>query len=301
VDVNGVDTACPECGSELRGATICANCGWDSTIALVGPARRSRLESLLSGGWRALVYGALAALVIVAHLHYQESGPASTLAETLRWIALGDDGRSAELLTIHRAHEVAKATARHLVHTMQPPDFAGDWVSQLAPHATMNVRGWMPLLFVLADSQLAPAAVREFFQVRAADGWGRAYRVAIRPVAGSSGPSADPEVARDLGLGLQTSFFRWATPPLDQGAWLRLELVSAGCDGAFDTGDDLHLISYLPAEVTLRLGGAAEDARRSLEQAYVIGEHYYRVEGSRWDLIDARLLAEFRLDIFSLR
>jgi hypothetical protein len=32
-----------------------------------------------------------------------------------------------------------------------------------------------------------------------------------------------------------------------------------------------------------------------LERAYTIGRHFYRIEGSEYDLIDARLLAEYRL------
>ena len=34
---------------------------------------------------------------------------------------------------------------------------------------------------------------------------------------------------------------------------------------------------------------------KKIERSYTIGPQYFRVEGSRYDLIDARLLAEFRL------
>jgi len=34
---------------------------------------------------------------------------------------------------------------------------------------------------------------------------------------------------------------------------------------------------------------------KKIERNYTIGPQYFRVEGSDYDLIDARLLAEFRL------
>ena len=37
--------------------------------------------------------------------------------------------------------------------------FEGDWAATLEPYATMNVRGWMPLLFWGATTGMAPASV----------------------------------------------------------------------------------------------------------------------------------------------
>ena len=48
--------------------------------------------------------------------------------------------------------------------------------------------------------------------------------------------------------------------------------------------------------ITIRLSRDQEKLQKELERAYTLGRHYFRVEGARWDLIDARLLAEFRLE-----
>jgi hypothetical protein len=215
-------------------------------------------------------------------------------------MAFGDDGRAAELVTIHRAHEIATAAARFAVEQIAAPSFEGDWAATLAPYATMNVRGWMPLLFWGATTNLAPASVQIFFEVRADDGWGRPYRVSARQLGAVARWADDPELTADLEAGLQSSFFERGPRELDRDRdWLRLEIDSAGGDGAFDTADDLCFISYLPVGFTLRLNRQQEELTRELERAFVLGRQNFRVEGNRWDLIDARLLAEFRLELLS--
>ena len=76
---------------------------------------------------------------------------------------------------------------------------------------------------------------------------------------------------------------------------MRLEMVSAGGDGAFDTADDIRMISYIQVGYVFRLLYDPSEIQSKIERAYIIGRHYYQIEGSDYDLIDARLLAEFRL------
>ncbi len=288
---------CPKCGTTLHaGATICAGCGWDATIAVVRPPR-SLLRLVVSTAWRIVVYGAILAVPVIGFLRLREFGPGADLPTTLRWIALGDDGRAAELVTIHRAHEIATAAARFAVEQIAAPSFDGDWAATLEPYATMNVRGWMPLLFWGATTGMAPASVQTFYEVRANDGWGRPYRVTARQLGAVTRWANDAELAADLEAGLQSSFFEWGPSELDPSRdWLRLEIRSAGGDGDLDTGDDLRFISYLPVGITLRLNRQQEELTRELERAFTLGRHRFRIEGNRWDLIDARLLAEFRLE-----
>lgn len=242
------------------------------------------------------MYGAILALPVVGFVRLRATGPGPDLPTTLRWLALGDGGRARELVTIHRADEIATAAARYAVREQEPPPLEGDWASRLAPYATMNVRGWMPLLFWGATTDSAPASVRVFFDVRAVDGWGRPYRVTSRSLPDVRSWADDPEVASDLAAGLHPSFFRTAAPtPQDGKDWLRFEVTSAGRDGRFSSGDDLTLVSYLPVGFTLRLTRRPDDLERQIETAFVQGRHFFRLEGSRFDLVDARLLAEFRL------
>jgi hypothetical protein len=289
---------CPECGAPLdAGQTICAGCGWDATTAVIVPARRSRLRVVAAALGRLLLYGALIAIPLVGFARLRSTGPGPDLPTTLRWMLRGDDGRANELVTIHRAHEIAGAAARYSVEQLAPPTFAGGWAETLAPYATMNVRGWMPLLFYGASTGMAPSSVETFYEVRADDGWGRPYRVSARELHRSDDWSDDPQVAADLQAGLQSSFFAAGPSELDRDRdWQRLEISSAGADGTFDTADDLRLISYYPIGFTLRLTRRQAELNQELERAYVIGRHHFRLEGSRWDLIDSRLLAEFRLE-----
>jgi hypothetical protein len=210
-------------------------------------------------------------------------------------MAFGDGGRAAELVTIHRAHEIGAAASRYAVREVEPFPFEGDWGAALAPKSTMNVRGWMPLVFFGADSSMAPASVREFFEVRAEDGWGQPYRVETRTVDRGEGWKEDPVVTADLKAGLQSRFHTADRPEFGGGDWLRLVLTSAGRDGIFDTGDDLRFISYSLISAPLRMLAQPELVVKKIERNYTIGPQYFRVEGSDYDLIDARLLAEFRL------
>lgn len=279
------------------GESICPACGWDSTTAAARPPRPSLVAVLRGGAWRLIVLGLIAAVPVVGFMRLRATGPGPDLATTARWMVLGDGERAHELVTVHRMHEIATAAARQAVDTLNPPSFEGDWAEVVAPYATMHVRGWMPLLFYGATTEMAPASVREFYEVRAVDGWGRPYRVTERVLTREAGWSDDDEVAADLAAGLQPSFFASPISELDPDRdWMRLHLQSAGRDGAMDSGDDLHLISYLPVGITIRLSADQEKLQRELERAYTIGRQYFRLEGSRWDLIDARLLAEFRLE-----
>jgi hypothetical protein len=289
---------CGQCGEPLsERSTICRHCGWDFTTAVARPPRPSILELLRGGAWRVILYGALIALPLVGFARFRATGPAHDLATTLRWMSIGDDGRSSELVTIHRAHEVAAAAARYAVRELEPPPFDDDWQEVLPPYSTMWVRGWMPLLFYGATTDMAPASVREFFEVRSEDGWGRPYEILVRHLPRDQDHEQDADVAADLAAGLQTSFFNQAAPEFDRDTdWMRLEIASAGRDGAFDTADDLRLVSYFPVGFTLRLTRRPEDLQRELDVAFTRGRHYFRLEGSRWDLIDARLLAEHRLE-----
>ncbi len=287
---------CGSCGADLPGrSTICSNCGWDLSTAVATPPRRSPFQIFASGGWRVLVYGAIILLPIFGFARLRDTGPGPDLPTTLRWMATGDDGRAAELVTIHRAHEIGAAASRYAIREIEAFSFAGDWAEKLAPKATMNVRGWIPLVFFGADTDMAPASVREFFEVRSVDGWGNPYRVETRVIERGDGWMNDPMVAADLEAGLQARFHTVDRPDLGTGDWLRLELTSAGRDGVLDTEDDLRFISYSLISAPLQMLADPEIVVQRIERNYTIGPQYFRVEGSGYDLIDARLLAEYRL------
>jgi hypothetical protein len=292
-------TNCGECGAGLpRGRTICPSCGWDLTTTVSRPPRPSLLAVLRGGAWRLIVLALIAAIPVVGFIRLQTTGPGPDLATTLRWLVVGDDGRAAELVTINRAHEIAGAAARFAIDELAPPSFDGDWVKVIDPYATMWVRGYMPLWSFYATTETAPASVREFFEVRAADGWGRRYRITTRELPRTTAWDEDEQVAADLAAGLRTNFYELAPSPFDGGSdWLRLEIRSAGRDGSYDTDDDLLFVSYMPVAFTIHLS-RLDTARmeRELEEAYTLGTNYFRLEGSRWDLIEARLLAEFRFN-----
>lgn len=286
---------CSECGAELEpGASLCGRCGFDLTTSVTRPRRRHPAAVVASVVGRLLLYGLLVGVPVAGFVRLRVTGPAEDLPTTLRWMVQGDDGRAAELVTIHREYEIAAAVARYTVEQQEAPPLDGDWAALLEPYATMNVRGFVPLLFWAANTDLAPASVREPFAVSDRDGWGRLYRVAARTLP--AGGAADPEAAADLERGLSMSFFAAGHPDLDRGEWVRLEILSPGADGGYGTADDLRLVSYLPVGVTLHLGESAEELQRTLDRAFTLGRHYFRLEGNRFDLIDARLLAEFRLE-----
>ena len=287
---------CGECGADLpERSTICQVCGWDLSTALSVPPRQSIFQQLSSGGWRLVIYGAIILLPVLGFARLHDTGPGPDLPTTLRWMAYGDDGRAAELVTIHRAHEIGAATSRFAVREIEAFPFEGDWATALAPKATMNVRGWMPLVFFGADTDMAPDSVREFYEVREVDGWDQPYRVDTRVIERGDGWMNDPMIAADLEAGLQARFHTVDRPEFGKGDWLRLELTSAGRDGVFDTEDDLRFISYSLISAPLRMMADPEIVVKKIERNYIIGPQYFRVEGSDYDLIDARLLAEYRL------
>jgi len=287
---------CPDCAAELaQGSTICSTCGWDQTTALALPPRLSLLAHLRAGGWRLVVYGLILSMPIVGFMRLRATGPAPDLATTIRWMAFGDGGRASELVTIHRMYEIGSAASRFMVREMTAPPFDGDWEKVLAPASTARVRGWIPLVFWGADTGFAPASVREMYEVRAVDGWGRPYRVHTRLLPRGDDWEQDSQVASDLEAGLQATFFSLDEPDFVHGLWMRLEIISAGADGDFDTGDDLRMVSYLQVGHVFRLIIDPSEIQRRVERAYTIGRHYFRIEGSDYDLIDARLLAEYRL------
>ncbi len=72
-------------------------------------------------------------------------------------------------------------------------------------------------------------------------------------------------------------------------------MTSAGRDGSFDTGDDLRFISYSLISAPLRMLADPEIVVKKIERSYTVGQQFFRIEGSDYDLIDARLLAEYRL------
>jgi hypothetical protein len=256
------------------------------------------LTVLRATGLRVLVYGGIVALVLFGFARFRSTGTGPDLATTLRWMAFGDGGRTAELVTIHRAHEIAAAAARFAVDELEPPPIDGDWGTVLAPYATMWVRGWMPLLFVGVTTDMAPRSVQEIFEVRPEDGWGRPYRIAGRQLPRGAGAADDPVVTADLEAGLRTSFFRLENPAFDADTdWMRLEITSSGDDGAFDTADDIVLVSYFPVGFTIHISRNPQDLQRRLDRLYTQGRHHFRLEGNRrGDLIDARLLAEHRIE-----
>jgi hypothetical protein len=153
----------------------------------------------------------------------------------------------------------------------------------------------MPLVFFGADYRMSPASVRELYEVRSVDGWGRPYQISARPIAHGEDAYDDPIVAADLEKGLQATFFSVDRPDFEHGEWVRLVIESAGADGEFDGGDDLRMISYVRVGQVFRLLYDPSRVQIEIERAYTIGRHYFRIEGSRYDLIDARLLAEYRL------
>ncbi|HSL18243.1 MAG TPA: hypothetical protein VLB51_10105 [Methylomirabilota bacterium] len=287
---------CGGCGADLPPrTTICPECGWDLGTALSVPPRRTLLQQLGAGGWRLLVYGAILLLPLVGFARLRETGPGPDLATTLRWMAFGDDGRAAELVTLHRMYEIGSAASRYAVRETEAFPFEGEWGPALAPMATMNVRGWVQLVIFGADADSAPASVREFYEVRDTDGWGRPYRVETRVIDRDEAWREDPVVSADLELGLHESLFREGLPDLGRGDWLRLELTSAGRDGTFDTGDDLRFVSYSLASAPLQMLADPRWVVERIERNYERGPQFFRIEGSEHDLIDARLLAEFRL------
>lgn len=287
---------CDSCGADLPPqSTICSVCGWDLTAAISTPPRASLLQQFLSGGWRVVVYGLIILIPVLGFARLRTTGPGPDLPTTLNWMAFGDDGRAAELVTIHRAHQIGAATSRYAVRERELFSFENDWAVELAPKATMNVRGWMPLVFFGADSEMAPGSVREFYEIRAEDGWGNVYRVETRVIERGDGWKDDSVVLADLDAGLQARFHTADRPDLGRGDWLRLLLTSAGSDGEFDTEDDLRFISYSLISAPLRIMASPDQALRKVERDYTIGPQFFRVEGSDYDLIDARLLAEFRL------
>jgi hypothetical protein len=287
---------CESCGGELAaGATICLQCGRDLTTEIGAPPPRSILTQLRSGGWRLIVYGLILVLPILGFMRLRSTGPGPDLPTTLRWMILGDGGRAAELETIHRMHEIAAAASRYSIREQEVPPFDRDWAEILAPASTARVRGWIPLVFFGADTGMAPASVREMYEVRSFDGWGGDYRVNMRSLARGLAALDDPQVAADLDQGLQATFFTRAEPDLEHGQWVRVEIESAGPDGVFDDQDDLRMVTYIQVGHVFRLLYDPQEVQRRVERAYTIGRHYFRLEGNTWDLIDARLLAEYRL------
>jgi hypothetical protein len=295
--MNGLDS-CPECrGSLPDKATICPSCGWDSTTFIARPPRPSLWKIIRGGAWRLVFYGALLSIPFLGFMRLRATGPAADLTTTIRWLLLGDGGRNEQLVTTHRAHEIATAASRYAVDQLNAPVFDEGWADRLEPYATMHVRGWMPLLFYGATSDMAPAGVREFYQVRGVDGWGNEYRIDRRLLSKDDGWSDDEQLASDIAAGLQSSFYGPVLTELDDSRdWMRLEISSAGPDGAFDTPDDLRFITYMVVGLTLRLHTDTARLERELQRAYTLGRHHFRIEGNRWDLIDSRLLAEFRLE-----
>ncbi len=287
---------CGGCGAKMpANATICPHCGWDLSAVLSAPPPPTLMRRLREGGWRYIVYPLIVALPVIGFMRLRMTGPGPDLATTLRWMAFGDGGRAAELETIHRMHEIGAAASRFMVRENEIPPFGGDWADVLASSSTARVRGWIPLVFLGADTAMSPPSVRDMYEVRAVDGWDRAYRVTATPLPRDHDLTTLPEVADDLAKGLHATFFTVDRPNFAEGQWMRLKLTSGGADGEFGTGDDLSMVSYLQVGHVFRLLYNPDEVQQRVERAYTIGRQYFRIEGSDYDLIDARLLAEFRL------
>jgi len=291
-----VDDRCPQCGAHREGSTLCPACGWDPLL----PSRRPRRLRPVAVAGRLLLWGGLAGLLVLAAWRWVLFGPGPGLGTTISWLVRGDGGRAATLVTLHRANEIAAAASRWAVQKMEVPSFDGDWAQRLAPYSTMAVRGWIPLLFSAADAGLAPGPVKVFYEIRSTDGWGRPYGVRTRTLPRGLDPREDAEVSADLAAGLQRDFFTAGSPDFQSSGHLRLELSSAGPDGRTSTADDIVFVSYFPTDRTFRVGGDVASIQRRMEVAFVTGRHFFRATGSPWDLIDARLLAEHRLDTLLL-
>jgi hypothetical protein len=276
-------------------ATICPHCGWDLSAVLSAPPPPTLLQRFRDGGWRYVVYPLLVALPVLGFMRLRTTGPGPDLATTIRWMAFGDGGRAAELETIHRMHEIGAAASRYMIRENEMPPFGGEWAEVLSPSSTARVRGWIPLVFVGADTAMSPASVREMYEVRAVDGWAHPYRVTATPLPRNVDLTQLEQVAEDLRQGLQATFFTRNEPNFGEGQWMRLLLESAGPDGNFDTGDDLSMVSYIQIGHVFRLLYDPDEVQRQIERAYTIGRQYFRIDGSQYDLIDARLLAEYRL------
>ncbi len=295
----GDSLTCGQCSQPLPpGAAICSNCGWDLITSVGESDRSSTVAILVACGWRLVVYGLLLALPLAFFARLKTIGPGPDLETTLDWICRGDGGRQAELVTMHRAYTVGGAVVRYALRNMEAPSFAEghDWEADLAPLATMNSRGKLPMLFISTETDGAPASVLEPFAVRDTDGWGNPYRVKTRLMARSATWEQDPEVAADLEQGLNMTLSRLGRPDFAARDWLRLELISCGVDGIAETADDIRMVSYVPVGLVVRLNMDPRILQRQLEKEDYLGRHYFRFEGNRWDLIDARLLAEFRLE-----
>jgi hypothetical protein len=287
---------CGGCGGDMaREATICPLCGWDLSAVLSAPPPPTAMQRFREGGWRYIVYPLLIALPIFGFMRLRATGPGPDLATTLRWMAFGDGGRAAELETIHRMHEIGAAASRFMIRENEIPPFGGDWAGVLASSSTARVRGWIPLVFMGADTAMSPASVRDMYEVRAVDGWNRPYRVTATPLPRDLELTTLPQVAADLEDGLHATFFTTDRPNFAEGQWMRLVLGSAGRDGVFDTTDDLSMVSYIQVGHVFRLLYNPDEVQQQIERAYTIGRQYFRIDGSSYDLLDARLLAEFRL------
>jgi hypothetical protein len=253
------------------------------------------LAQLRAGGWRVIVYGLILAIPLVAFTRLRLTGPGPDVATTLQWMVFGDGGRADELLTIHRMHEIGSAAARYSIREEEQPPFDGDWDKVLAPSATARILGWIPLMFFGSDYSMSPELVREMYEIKATDGWGRPYRLQVDRIGNGGLAPDDPVVLGDFDEGLQATFYTRDTPDFEYGEWIRLLIESAGRDGDWGSGDDLRMISYIQVGHVYRLLYDPREVQRRIERAYTIGRHYYRIEGSEHDLIDARLLAEYRL------
>lgn len=291
---------CESCGAELTpGTTICRSCGWDLTMTASRPKKLSLLAILAGTGFRIVLYGLIVAIPVIGVIRLHVTGPGPDLGTTIRWMVSGDDGRAAELVTIHRAHETSLAASRYAVRELESPDFEGAWGETLHPYATIYVRGWIPMLFLGAETASAPDSLKEIYEVKSVDGWGSPYRVSTRVLERSAKWARDPEVAADLDAGLRATFFRVGAPEFEEAEWLRLQLTSGGPDQLLDTDDDIVFISYFVVGLTLRLRTEMDDIKREIERIYVTGRHYFRLEGNRYTLLDARRLAEYRAELVS--
>lgn len=274
-----VSVPCPACGRDVTAReAFCPACGADLGVAA--------LRGAPSGGgapWALFVVLVLVAAGIVAlWQRFRAVGPGPDLSTTARWLVLGDGGRRAQLATLSRAYETARAVARLTLDRGAPASLDEVGWRTIQSYSNADYRGFVSLVVWAADASAVRGRLAWMLAVDGRDGWGRPWRSTLTRWPGSGAP--DGFFPGVVAAG--------AAPPRGR-ALFRLTLVSAGPDARFDTPDDLTLDAVFPAPRPVPIGDPALEHRR--EEEIERGQVWVRVSGSDYDLIDARLLSEFYL------
>lgn len=276
----GVD--CPACGAAVElGRSFCERCGADLALAAARPRRRL-VVPWLSLLILAIVGGALS----VAWQRVRVVGPGPDAATTWRWVLHGDGDRRPTLATLMRAYETARAVARCCLDTGEAcPLSPADWRT-IAGYSNAAWRGFVPLVQWAAASTAITGRLADLLTVDGTDGWGRPWQASLERVAGSERPGGFYPGALQSG----------SPPPAGRPLW-HLTLRSAGADGRGGTRDDISFEAVFPAPRPLRLGDPVAHREREVELER--GQVWVRWQGTDYDLVDGRILAEFYLEGFS--